>query len=151
MLVYMFPSTRVDVGGNVRAFADSARELTKPTARIALTEVGAFGFFSDRYIIDLVGLVDSAALDWIREYGRPRTTEELETLLARRCATHYVETFGAATPLVGRTLRFKVIEERELKSSNLSGGALKVDRWRLYRLDGQECGRPQADLGSRNR
>jgi hypothetical protein len=40
-----------------RSFGEFARQITKPGDRIAANDIGAIGYFSERPIVDLVGLI----------------------------------------------------------------------------------------------
>ena len=136
LLVYVFPVTRVAEGEEIRRLADAVRVQTDARARIALTEIGAFGFYSDRYIIDLVGLTDSEALAWrLDQQQSALTLDQLEELLVRRRATHYVDTNAGPEPLQGRRLRFRPVVERIVRRNNFSAGVVMTTVWRVYALD----------------
>ncbi|MCC5875807.1 MAG: hypothetical protein JJU11_06275 [Candidatus Sumerlaeia bacterium] len=109
------------------------RAMLEEDDRVALTEVGVFGYYYGGYLIDLVGLVDPATVEWGKANGRPRQQSDLEALLRHRRATHYIQTFGN-TPVTGETMDFVQLREWEVQRSNISGGAMISDTWRLYQL-----------------
>jgi hypothetical protein len=49
-----------------REVAATAAMVTPPAARIALEPIGEFGYYADRYIIDMGGLVSSSTAPYIR-------------------------------------------------------------------------------------
>ncbi len=65
-----------------RAAAEWARAELPPDARIAALDIGALGFYSGRYVIDLGGLIDPSVLPDLR---RHRTGP----YLVKMRATHY--------------------------------------------------------------
>lgn len=65
-----------------RASAEWARAELPPNARIAALDIGLLGFYSNRYVIDLGGLIDPA----IRKDLRAHRTG---SYLVKRGATHY--------------------------------------------------------------
>lgn len=134
VLAYVFPVTRTPETAQIRAFAERARALTPPDARIALTEIGTFGFHAGRYVIDLYGLTDRETLTWVLAHGRPGSPEELEALLAHRRATHYVDPVGQAVPR-GARFRFVPVLEQPVIRNNFSIGEDMRHVWRLYRLE----------------
>ncbi len=83
-----------------------ARGLLEEDARIACLDVGVLGFYSDRYVIDLGGLIDPAVLPWL-ENGRTGP------YLVQKRATHY----------------FAMVRH---DSERITG--VKKDHGRLYRL-----------------
>jgi hypothetical protein len=135
-LWYFFPFTRSSEEFGIRSFALKTNELTKPTDRIGLTEIGVFGFYADRYIIDLVGLIDPETLKWGRLHGRPKSIDDLEELLKVRRATYYVCTFCASSrDVVGHALGFEPVYESKIMRGNASRGrAIDDPTWVLYRL-----------------
>jgi arabinofuranosyltransferase len=135
LLVFFFPATRTSEQDDIRALAQRVNELTDNSSRIALTEIGAFGFYSQRYIIDLSGLTDRATLDWGRTHGLVNDTEKLESLLISRRATHYINAFSDESILRGNKLNFVPIAEGLVTRNNLSRARLYADRWRVYRIE----------------
>jgi hypothetical protein len=134
VLVMVFPATRTSEHHDIEAFATKVRALTPSTARVAITEVGAFGTYSDRYIIDLVGLVDVASLEWLREHGRVRRTSELEDFLLARRADYYVDAFAGPAGIIGDKLNFVPMAEHTVRRANVARGYVVADTWRLYRI-----------------
>src|SRR5262249_9105876 len=111
VLAYLFPVTRASETADIRQFAERVRQDTRPQACIALTEVGAFGFYSDRYVVDIIGLVDRAALEWLEQHGKVQDLASLEQILAARNANYYVDTFAMPSPVVGSRFDFVPIME----------------------------------------
>ena len=64
--------------------AQWARDNTKKDARIGCFDIGSLGYFSDRYVIDLGGLIDPAAHGYLRE-------KRMGPYLKMKQATHYIE------------------------------------------------------------
>jgi hypothetical protein len=134
VLAWSWPATRIPEHQDIRKVAELVRRQAGPRARIALTEIGAFGFYSDLYIIDLVGLADRETLVWGRQHGAPQTAEELEDLLLHRRADFYVDAFAGPVPRKGIRLRFEPVGEVAVRRRNLSRGKIVPDIWRIYRL-----------------
>jgi hypothetical protein len=142
VLMYVFPVTRVDESRQIQAFAVEAKSLLPERSRVALSEVGAFGFYSGSYVIDLGGLTDRATLRLARRLGAPQTPDQLERFLVLRRATHYVETFAGQFPIVGRNLVFVPILESRVERNNFSRGTVSSNIWRLYRIE-KPSGKPR--------
>jgi hypothetical protein len=137
VLIHLFPGTRTDEGADIRRFAERVRQATPATARIALSEVGAFTFYSDRFVIDTVGLTDPGTVEWMRANGSllraaVLDSDQLERFLIDRRATHYVDAFAVA-PLVGTRLDFVPLLDGAVRRNVESGWSGGV--WRLYRVD----------------
>lgn len=66
------------------AAAKWARDITNKDARIACFDIGSLGYFSDRYVIDLGGLIDPEAHPYLRE-------KRMGPYLKTKQATHYIE------------------------------------------------------------
>jgi hypothetical protein len=132
--VYAFPSTRSSETADIREFVERVRSVTAPDARVALTEVGTFGFYSERYVVDLDGLVDPSALAWLRGHGAARTIGELEDLAIARGAQYYVDTAAEPEGIRGQRLEFVPMVQRTVQRNNFSEGRLRSGLWRLYRL-----------------
>lgn len=133
VLTYTFPGTRTAEGDDIRAFAEQVKTVTDASARIAISEVGAFGFFADRYLIDLYGLIDPRTVDWLRVHGRVSELTALEGLLEYRQATHFVDASANAAPIQGTRLKFVPLTEGVIRRNNAvawNGGL-----WRLYRIE----------------
>lgn len=135
VLVFIFPVTRVSEIRDIRAFNDEIQGALPRDARVALSEIGIYGFYSGHYIIDLFGLTDPAVLGWGRRHGPPRTAPAREDLLLARGATHFIDAFAEELPLQGEHLRFTPIAEHLVVRDNFSAGKLVPSLWRLYRLD----------------
>lgn len=54
----LFPFTHHSEEPDIRRFASTVKAVPPADARIVLSEIGAFGFHVDRYVIDTLGLVD---------------------------------------------------------------------------------------------
>ena len=96
VLIYMFPATRIQVGASIQGIASYIDKKTELNARIATTETGAFGFFSRRYIIGLLGLVDKKTLQYYYLYGKPPLEPGnplFDKLMIERGATHYINAY----------------------------------------------------------
>lgn len=140
-LLLAFPATRIDEEAQIQPLARETRELAGPGARVAISEIGVFGFTFDGYLVDLVGLVDPQTVNWGRNHGRLLETNDLEDLLLERKATHFMETFGKRAPLDGERLNFILLREWEVKRTNLAEKHRGGDTWRLYRLGQTDPGR----------
>lgn len=140
VMVLTWPATRVKEEDALKVVGVETNSLVPAGSRVALTEIGVFGFYFDGYVIDMVGLVDPETVRWGKENGRYRNVREMEGLLRTRGATHHVQTFGA-NPITGETMDFVLLREWEVLRSNLSGEGLRPDVWRLYELhDGEGAG-----------
>jgi arabinofuranosyltransferase len=133
VLTYTFAGTRTNEGQAIAQFAERVRRVTSADARIALSEVGAFGFYSDRYTIDLVGLTDPETVEWLSRNGRVRTPEQLERLLVARRATHYVDAFAGPVLMTGRSLTFTPLTEAPVMRNNST--TWDAGLWRLYKIE----------------
>ena len=136
VLWYFFPFTRVSEQDEIRRFSLRTNEITAQSDRVALTEIGIFGFYSNRYIIDLVGLTDPQTVAWGRVNGRPDTIQALERLLKFRRATYYVCAFcQTESDLQGREVEFVPVYSQKILRGNGSGGR-KIDTslWVLYKI-----------------
>ena len=110
VVIYVFPSTRLSEEKDILKIANYSRYELTNNSRVALTEIGAYGYYSDIYIIDLIGLVDTSTLSWIKEFGRPTNIKELENLLIYRSATHYIDCFSVNEQLNGEKLYFTLLK-----------------------------------------
>lgn len=135
-LWYFFPFTRASEETDIAKFSAAANRLTTGSDRIALTEIGIFGFYSDRYVIDLVGLTDPKTVAWGRVHGRPQDIAALEQLLKFRKATYYVCTFCEAEgDITGeRTLFEPVYAQKVLRGNGSRGRGIERALWVLYRV-----------------
>jgi hypothetical protein len=134
MLAYTYPSTRVSEVTDIKRVVDILSTRVRLDDRVALSEIGVFGFFSNVYVVDLVGLTDRATLAWGREHGRIKDVALLENLLRERKATYYVDSFAESTPIAGRTLAFDPIAEVTVERAMLLNGHASRDVWRIYAL-----------------
>jgi hypothetical protein len=130
VLVILFPQTRTDEGLAIRQFELLTRPYLAPGARVAMTEVGAFAFYSRAPVIDLVGLTDPETVKWLKVNGKAHTLPALEALLDSRGATHWVDGFASFVP-AGTRFEFVSLVEAPVSRNNRS--AVR-STWRLYRL-----------------
>jgi hypothetical protein len=135
VLIYVFPSTRLSEENDIRIMADYSRNNIHGNLRVALTEIGAYGYYSNLYIVDLVGLVDLGTFAWLKRYGRPQNLSELEDLLIFRKATHYINCFSENEKLKGEKLNFSLLKTVEVVRNNLSYGTPLKSYWRLYSIN----------------
>lgn len=133
-LIYLFPSTRLNEEKDIRIMAEYSVNNLKNNSRIALTEIGAYGYYTDFYIIDMIGLVDTSSLNWIKKYGRPRNIQELEKFLIFRNATHYIDCFSEQVELKGKNINFTLLKTVKVVRNNLSTGVPLESFWRLYSI-----------------
>ncbi len=135
VLYTVFPVTQVSEADEIKKVADFLVENSPPEARIALSEIGALGFYSQRYIIDLFGLTDPAILTWKRGNERPHNIEQLEELLLYRQATHYIDTNANEHFLVGKNIIFEPLGRRfPIKRSIFFQGRHLFSQWQIYRI-----------------
>jgi len=136
VLVYLWPTTRAGDYHDIRKVAEALSSRTDENSRIAVSEVGAFGFYSDRYIIDLDGLTDRATLSWAKQNGPGLGMAGLENLLIARGATHFIDTRSEQnqTLIRGKRLNFTVILEMNVTRDILQSGKPTETRWRVYEL-----------------
>jgi hypothetical protein len=132
----MFPATRVSEPEQLRPAFAKIVALTDESSRVALSEVGLVGFYTERYVVDLVGLVDSETIAWGREHGRPKGQADFEALLMHRGATHYIATYHERA-IEGERLVFEPLADFECERNNLSAG-MRTTTWRLYALHRRE-------------
>jgi hypothetical protein len=134
-LVWMWPARQTEEVRDIRPIALWAKDHLPPGSAVALTEIGAFGFFYEGRVVDLVGLASPQVVKYVVAHGPPRTIEQLEPLLMETGATHYLETFGSKEPLHGKRLEFAPLQEWPVVRNNLSHGRdVPPDTWRLYAL-----------------
>jgi hypothetical protein len=134
VLIFFFPAMRAPEDKDIQRVAEFVTRDFSRDGRIALSEIGAFGYFSGLYVIDLGGLTDPATLAWARSHGSPRTMEDLERLLLYRRADLYIDAFASEAPFPGRLLDWEVLGEFGVHRRNLSRGRIVPDTWRIYRL-----------------
>jgi hypothetical protein len=130
----VFPVTRISEAAEIKKVADFVVVNSAPTARIAISEIGAFGFYSKKYIIDMFGLTDRATLAWHRQNGRLQSREQFEEFLTARQADYYIDTSATDKPLNGKQLRFQPIGEFSVKRNIFFQGSFMFDRWRVYKI-----------------
>lgn len=128
VLWYVFPATRTDEGAQIKVVADALKGSGK---RVALTEVGAFAFYSDCYVVDLVGLTDKRTLAWGKQHGKPQNTTDLESLLIARNADAYISVVGET---YGSGLDFLPLGSYPVRRANYSRSAVVPEVWRVYAL-----------------
>jgi arabinofuranosyltransferase len=136
VLIYAFPGTRTSEGEDIRRFAEQVKAVTDQGARIAISEVGAFGFFADRYVIDTSGLIDPQTVAWLRVHGQVTNFTQMEQLLEFRGATHFVDAAASSMPIVGNKLRLVPLIEGPVRRNNVTAWNGVV--WRLYRIEAPE-------------
>jgi len=71
LLVLLVPSVKRQISSTAvqqlrRTVAEVANEKTPPGARIALEPIGEFGYYADRYIVDMGGLLDRSTQKYLR-------------------------------------------------------------------------------------
>lgn len=89
---FLLSATITSDSEDIRRLTASLSARIPADARVATTEVGAIAFYSQWYIIDLVGLVDRKSLDCLKVHGRPDTGDQLDEMLYHQGASHYVNT-----------------------------------------------------------
>lgn len=134
ILILVFPSTRLSEENDIKVVADYSIRNLPNYARVALTEIGAYGFFSNFYIVDIIGLVDTSTLNWIKKYGRPDNQKRLEELLIYRKATHYINCFSEKEEIEGEKLKFQLLKTFQVTRNNLSFGVPLKNYWRIYKI-----------------
>jgi len=155
-LILAWPSAREYAWGvqNINAMQVElgrwvSRELPEG-ARLAVNDVGAIAFFSDREVIDLVGLVSPEVLPYKRR-GESGILEFLE-----RACPDYLIIFPTWYPRLSATTdRFRPIHRVRLAENHVAGGDEMVvfltpwNRWRPDRVacssgSGKTSRRPEA-------
>lgn len=141
LFLFFLPVKLSDEGVAIGDFAARAREIVVRSEgdpkTVALSEVGAFGYYSGLPIADTIGLVSGQAMEFYRATGsRPcDTLDTLEAFLARFSIHYYVETFGTDQPITGKRLRFTPLLETTVTRNNMTRFTPNRDLWRLYRVD----------------
>lgn len=136
LLIYLFPATNVSEAQSFSPVANEFEQATEgQSPRVAVREVGAFGFFSDAYIIDLVGLTDRKTLRWLQTNSAELTDKNLEDLLLTRRATHYIEYDERCEPPQFDTLRPNLMMEADVERNNLTGGSIQRPHLCIYALN----------------
>jgi hypothetical protein len=142
ILIYMFPATRIQVGTSIQSIANYVDQKTEQNARIAITEIGAFGFFSRRYIIDLVGLVDKKTLQYYNTYGKfPLNPGNplFDKLMIERGATHYINTYWHNPRKIlgsGKVSYTLLHTDNNIVRNNLSHDKNNLKQtWNLYKVN----------------
>lgn len=113
------------------------RDHTPAGARLAVCDVGAIPYFSDRYAFDTVGLVTASLLPYIEEHARP-DEPYAETPLALFLADvrpDYLMVFPGWYPHITAELekRGAKVKEFSIKENLTCGGATMA----VYKLSGQ--------------
>lgn len=135
LFAYFSPTKFSDEGDAIRRFALESRDLvTGPDRRVVMSEVGAFGYYSGLQIVDLVGLVSPEAMAFY-EKTHLFPGKVLEDFLIFCDAKYYVESFGAEVPIRGEKLIFTELLRSQVVRNNMARGGLKLDIWRLYRIE----------------
>ena len=113
-----------------------ARELPRD-ARLAVNDVGAIAYLSDREVIDLVGLTSPEVLPYKRR-GESGILEFLE-----RACPDYLIIFPAWYPrLASMTDRFPPIHRVRLAENHVAGGdemVVSLTPWNRWRRDRTPC------------
>jgi len=141
LFFFFLPVKTTDEGIAIGDFARHAREIVVQAEgspkTVALSEVGAFGYYSGLPIADTVGLVSGQAMEFYRATGSRPADDlvSLEAFLTRFSIHYYVETFGNDKPIEGRNLRFTPLLETLVVRNNMTQFSPNKDRWRLYRVD----------------
>lgn len=134
VLAFMFPSTQINQVPYIKEFADFMQTNSPRDARIALSEIGMFGYYLDRYLIDTIGLVDPATVDWAKKNGRPVADQlHLDRYLIARKATYYIDTSGQGPPIQGQELSYELIKRGTIPRTR-EADKFTGSEWRLYRL-----------------
>jgi hypothetical protein len=102
------------------------RDHTQATALIATHDIGAIGYWSDRSLIDLAGLVTPEVIPYIRD------EQQLLAFLLKQGAD-YVATFPSWYPSMVGDDRFVRVYRTDCPLTRAQGG----DNMAVYRLDGQ--------------
>jgi hypothetical protein len=136
ILVYLLPVTGVSEAESYsRAAEEFKSRVDAKEPRVAIKEVGAFGFYSGAYIIDLVGLTDRATLRWVRRHSTQlNNPKQLERLLLERKATHYLEYDPECEPTQFPSIKTTLIMEADLERNNYSRGSIRRPHWCPYTL-----------------
>lgn len=135
VLYTVFPVTRVSEAEEIKKVADFLVETTPSDGRVALSEIGALGFYSQRYIVDLFGLTDPATLTWKRRNGRPQNLEQFEKLLMYRQAAYYIDTGANNSFLTGKDIVFEPVGDKfPVKRSIFFHGKYLFSQWQIYRI-----------------
>lgn len=138
LLVYFMPIKTVQEERTLRSFAGQAGQLVRQQGggAVALSEVGAFAYFSRLPVIDIFGLTSSHAQAFHRRHHLA-PAQALERFLRESGAAYYVETFGGPDPLQGRELRLQPLLEARVVRNNMSTGKPEANIWRLYKISDQ--------------
>jgi arabinofuranosyltransferase len=133
VLLRMFPGTRTDEGRDIAAFVTRCIDPLPPNSRIAISEVGAIAYYSDRYVIDLVGLTDLKTLQYLRA-GEKHSAGWLTRLLTFREATHYIDPFAFDENAARRVgLGMVAVCRGNVARNNVSSRETRTT-WVLYEL-----------------
>jgi arabinofuranosyltransferase len=72
--------------------------IAPPGARVATMDIGAIGYYADREIVDLVGLVTPAVVPYVRGKGFTHDRSESLLLFLRQVQPEFIAVFPAAYP-----------------------------------------------------
>ncbi|TAG73406.1 MAG: hypothetical protein EAZ24_11770 [Burkholderiales bacterium] len=136
VLLRTFPGTRTAEGRDIATFVSQCIDPLPASAKIATTEVGAIAHFSDKYIVDLVGLTDEKTLQYLRTHEVERA-DRVAKLLAFRQATHYIDPMASDENASRRVGLPMVAVCRGLVGRNNVSSGETATNWVLY-----ELGRP---------
>lgn len=141
LFLFFFPVKLSDEGKDISKFAIKAREVIigqkGALETVALSEVGAFAYYSGLPIADTLGLVSNHAIVFYEQTKKKpaQNIETLEHFLSMYNINYYVETFGRETPMIGKDLNFIPLHEATVTRNNMSKFDQNNDRWRLYKIE----------------
>lgn len=75
---YFNPDYRLGTDKDFVEFSLKVKEMTKPNDTIGLWELGVIGYYTDRYIIDFVGLATPQIVDYKRKFAEKYLEKYLE-------------------------------------------------------------------------
>ncbi len=142
VLFYFFPVTRVSEAATNAPFFEKFNMLTSGEARIAMVEVGTFGFYTTAYIIDLYGLTDQKTLHFLANYG-PRKAEGedfglpplagLGELLRYRKATHLLVYNHSCNQPRLNGVKLQLFLQGEGVRNNFTGGMISRPHFCIFK------------------
>jgi hypothetical protein len=102
------------------ATAEWVRDNTAPDAKVAAHDIGALGYFSERYIFDMAGLVSPRVIPYLR--NEPRLADELYAWGA-----DYLVTFPGWYPLLSS--QAELVHQTSGAGPEQGGENMAVYRW----------------------
>jgi hypothetical protein len=124
---------------NFIAFAKRVKDLTPPTARIGLSELGVVGYFSGRYMIDYVGLATPQLVTYQLESSSKEAAVEKYHALHGGPADYMVQEFRFSPDTAPETVvfwghRYRLVDfERVTRIA----GRTKKGEFSIYALYGR--------------